>query len=66
MLEKIKRCKFCNEEMKVGFSSWVENPFCNKCLNQRIEEAKKKLGPFDWRRNGEYLELVPKMGQEEN
>ena len=62
MKTKHKLCAFCGRKAAVGATSHAENPFCQKCLDQRVREASEQLGPVTWRRNGHFLQLIPKNG----
>lgn len=59
MLELIHRCQYCSREMKVSDRSRIENPFCRHCLDERIANASKKLGPMKLVNVGNYLSFVP-------
>jgi endogenous inhibitor of DNA gyrase (YacG/DUF329 family) len=36
-------CKFCGKEFSRYTDSYDQNPFCNKCLPQRLETAKQQI-----------------------
>jgi hypothetical protein len=59
MLERVRRCPYCGRESSVTATSYAANPFCNACLPDRIEQAKKALGPVKNIRDGAYLIAVP-------
>jgi ribosomal protein L16/L10AE len=37
MLESVRRCRHCRREMKVSARAYVENPFCNLCMEERLQ-----------------------------
>ena len=61
--ERVRRCKYCNSDMTdtVSGMSYQENPFCDGCFQERVQNAAEKLGPGKWRRipNTKYIEWVP-------
>jgi hypothetical protein len=59
LLQKIHRCPYCKRENKVSASSFAENPFCNQCLNERLEKASLGAGPFEIVSDGHYIRRVP-------
>jgi hypothetical protein len=59
LLERIQRCRSCGQEVAHGSLSFLENPFCDNCLNARIAEAQSQLGEIRWRTVGRYMELSP-------
>ena len=59
-LEVIRRCKHCVREMNVSSREYDENPYCQKCLPERLEKSITAAGPMQWEGDGEYLRLVPK------
>jgi hypothetical protein len=52
ILEKVQRCLHCLREMNVSGLSYRENPYCGKCLKERIAAAAQQLGSFAWNRTG--------------
>lgn len=58
MLELIRRCQYCRREMKVSDRSYAENPFCNRCLNERISISKAQSGATGWKLVGGYLKPI--------
>ena len=60
MLELVRRCNHCASDMtnRVSAESYLENPYCNGCLNARLDIANEKLGPTRWERSGHYVKLV--------
>ena len=59
MLEFIRSCPFCGREATVSAMSWCENPFCDLCLAERIEAARREVGPIARQRVGHYLAIIP-------
>lgn len=55
MLELVKKCKFCRREMSVSPVEWLENPWCNFCLEERIEIVAPKSSSVEWKRAGNYF-----------
>lgn len=54
--EQVQRCRYCRREMAVSAAAYAENPFCNRCLPQRVGlVADKKI---EWRLVGEYFEPI--------
>lgn len=59
MLELIRRCQYCDREMmNVSAQSHTENPFCNKCLSERLAAAKQRSGATGLRLIGNYLKPI--------
>ncbi len=58
ILEVIRRCPYCKRESTVSPQSYSENPFCDECLNERVENASSKLGPITYRKSGSYYEII--------
>lgn len=58
MLERVRRCHFCQREMNVPALSYEQNPFCSKCLPERMEEVQKQAALVSWIVSGEYLEPI--------
>ena len=42
--------------MAVGATAHAENPFCNRCLRERVERA--ALREIEWRLVGDYFEPI--------
>jgi hypothetical protein len=59
LLERIQRCRSCGDEVAQRSTSFLENPFCDKCLNARIAEAQSQLGETRWHVVGRYMVLSP-------
>jgi hypothetical protein len=63
ILELIRRCPYCKRENKVSALSFAENPFCNACLHERMQNAKDEIGPGTWEpvpgTDGKYIRFVP-------
>ncbi len=57
MTERI--CPYCERPNPVSALSYAENPFCQACLRERVDEAAKVVGPVTWRRVGKMLVPVP-------
>lgn len=59
MLELIKRCRYCRREMNVSAREHTENPFCGRCLKERLRRAAAAIGPVRWEQDGHYLVATP-------
>ena len=60
MNELVRCCKYCKQDMrKTRASEWIENPFCNNCLQQRLQI--NKLVPGNWETDGTYLTFQPTL-----
>lgn len=59
LLEIVRRCKFCEREMKVSSRAYAENPYCHHCLSDRLAAASLSAAGTEWVRRGHYLELIP-------
>src|SRR6266446_6900127 len=62
MVEKIKRCPYCHREAIASGWSFVENPYCNECLQDRLADARASTGPIGNRRINGLIEAVPMNG----
>jgi hypothetical protein len=58
MLERVQRCQYCNREMPVGALAYAENPFCEKCLPERIKAAEIPNARSRWVRRGRFMRLI--------
>ena len=58
MIERIKTCRFCGNELRVSSLSFQENPFCNGCLSERLAAAAKENQFLSWTVNGDYMESI--------
>ena len=56
ILEQVRRCRYCRREMAVSATAYAENPFCNRCLPERVERAAD--GKVEWRLVGEYFQAI--------
>lgn len=61
MLERVRRCRFCKSDMtdKVSATAYRENPYCQSCLPERIQQAARKSGPKEIRYVGSYIFASP-------
>lgn len=59
ILALVQRCRFCNREMKVSPLTYLSNPFCTKCYDERVG-SKKKVKVVD--DGGGYVRLVEDSG----
>jgi len=59
ILEVVHRCPYCKREATVTSQEYAENPYCNACLDERISEASRELGPITWRSSRGYIEIIP-------
>jgi hypothetical protein len=59
MLERIQRCGHCGREVTNGPLSFLENPFCDVCLEERVGLTHISPGEIRWRVVGRYMELIP-------
>ena len=55
MHERIRKCLFCGGEVQSTALGYAENPYCTKCLPERIERSLKAAGPTSWVTVGDYL-----------
>lgn len=53
MLERVWRCPYCGGE--ITGEAAMEQPFCNRCVNERLRKAGEAAGPVTWKREGDYL-----------
>lgn len=54
---RIFECRVCARKMNVSAAEWRENPFCRRCLPQRLK-AESPGKPIAFRRVNGYLEAV--------
>jgi hypothetical protein len=52
----VQRCRYCRREMAVSAIAYAENPFCNRCLPERVGLAADTK--IQWRLVGEYFEPI--------
>lgn len=53
--QPLLRCAFCFRPRLVSVRSHSENPFCNKCLDERLALARRRRGPLRVRRSGKHV-----------
>jgi hypothetical protein len=63
ILERVQRCRHCGREVTNGSLSFLENPFCDVCLKERVGLDQSILGEIRWRVVGHYMELIPTTPQ---
>ncbi len=63
MLERIQRCRHCGREATNEALSFLENPFCDVCLPERVGLTQSIPGEIRWRAVGDYMELIPTTPQ---
>lgn len=62
-----KTCEYCGATFEVSSeASYLENPFCTGCYEQRVEEAIKAMPPGEYKLEGDYLEWVSLETTEES
>ena len=61
--ERAQRCDYCGREMATSLLSFLENPFCEACLPERVGLTDTLLGEVRWRVVGDYMELIPTTPQ---
>lgn len=59
IVERVRRCKYCGREMKVGALAYEENPHCTVCFDDRVRSA-TSAGEVLYRRAGHYVEFFTK------
>ena len=59
VIEEKMYCKFCNSEMKISHRSYLVNPFCNECYEDRLENK----GSIDLRNNRRVIDLGNDYGR---
>jgi hypothetical protein len=57
--ELIRRCPFCGREATVSAQEYAENPYCNKCFDERVKQTARDLGNFSCRLSGDLFEIIP-------
>jgi len=62
-LERVQRCNYCGREMAIDALSFLENPFCEICLPERMGLTDTFPGEVRWRVVGDYAEIIPKAPQ---
>ncbi len=63
ILERIQKCRHCGREVTNGPLSFLENPFCDACLEDRVGLNQNIPGEIRWRAAGRYMELIPTTPQ---
>lgn len=58
MWERVKRCNFCGREFAASALGFEENPYCTRCLPERIAKSAEGAGLVSWIKVGEYLNPV--------
>lgn len=56
----MKHCRYCKSEMDTSDAAYAENPFCAKCLPERMEKAAEERGPGEVVIEGDYAVWRPK------
>lgn len=56
ILERVFRCRYCSREMAVSVGAYEENPFCDRCLSERIRRGSGQR--VEWRIVGDYFEPI--------
>jgi hypothetical protein len=57
MFERIQRCRHCGQEMGIPPLSYAENPFCPRCIDERVSiGAPGHLAAF--RQAGDYVTFI--------
>lgn len=60
VLERLRRCRHCRRDMmNVTEETFAENPYCEKCLGERLQRAGGEQ-QVEWRLVGDYLVRVTK------
>ena len=59
LLERVQRCSHCGREMASDALSFLENPFCEVCLPERVGLTDTLPGEVRWRIVGDYMEVIP-------
>lgn len=57
-------CKYCYRAMRATPLALAENPFCAKCLHERMSKAAAERGPVKLVHDGSYARIVPTAGTE--
>lgn len=39
--EVVRRCPYCQREMKISAIAYAENPYCHACLDERVSKARR-------------------------
>jgi hypothetical protein len=55
MRERIRKCRFCGQEVVSSALGYAENPYCANCLSERVAESKKNLELTTWLASGDYF-----------
>ncbi len=55
MFERVKKCGFCSAEMEVSALAFAENPFCSRCLSERVNARRAQNTAVSWTLQGDYL-----------
>ena len=61
ILQHVRRCRFCKSDMTddVSAAAFSSNPFCQNCVETRIQNAKSELGSFKVVQDGNYSKIIP-------
>jgi hypothetical protein len=62
-LERVPKCHYCGREMAYSSLSYMENPFCDSCLAERLGLNQVFPGEVRWREVGHYMELITSAPQ---
>lgn len=62
LLSGSRRCRYCERAMMVSAEAYLENPFCRRCLHDRIESASAAQGQTQLRFVGDYALIIPTIG----
>lgn len=59
--QKTRSCRHCGHDMtdEVSPESYRSNPYCNACLDERVQIASKRLGAFSIELNRGYAQIIP-------
>jgi hypothetical protein len=55
LTKRICRCRFCGHEMRVASLSYELNPYCGRCLRERMEKAASETRMLSWAPCGDVL-----------
>ncbi len=54
ILTVVRRCRYCQREMFRPPLEYEQNPFCTKCLTERVQKA-APAGGVRWKKEGNYV-----------
>ena len=57
-----RHCPFCGRKVTVSDTPFAENPYCQKCLAERVKQAASRRGPVSCRRVRGLLVFTPTGG----